>query len=134
MQGNPDGAEILQRLAGSRTPHWQYYANADASLLTDIDTGLLFLMAFWSGPAKQSFSRLTAALEAFTEDQVSLTVIDVDGAGDLGQVAGLQQIACLYGTGELVLVRQARVVEVLRGGNLSQAEYESHIRSFLSST
>lgn len=131
MQGNPNGAELLQRRTSLPDTRWQYYGQSDRSLLADIDTGLLFLMAFWSGPSMQSFSRLTEALQVFEEDEVSLTVVDVDGAEDLCRIDGLREVACLYGTGELVLVRQGQVERIIRGGNVTPKDYETHIRKFL---
>ena len=131
MQGNHKGADILQRHTTLPAARWDYYAQADRSLVAEMDRGLLFLVAFWSGPALQSFARLTEALQRFPEEEISLTVVDVDGADDLCRLDGLREIACLYGTGELVFVRDGQIRQIVRGGNLSPEQYEQHIQAFL---
>lgn len=131
MLGNRKGADILQRHTTLPATRWDYYAQADRSLVAGMDLGLLFLVAFWSGPALASFSRLTEALQSFAEEEIHLTVVDVDGADDLCRLDGLREIACLYGTGELVFIHGGQIRQIIRGGNASVEEYKQHIETFL---
>jgi len=87
----------------------RFYPEADCSIIGTIRCGVLFIMAFWSGPARLAFAELKRVLEAVDPDgQLELVVVDTDGCPDLD---GLPEFAGkLHGAGETAWVEGGRIV------------------------
>jgi hypothetical protein len=82
---------------------------ADRSLIGTIRCGILFIMAFWSGPARVAFNELMRVLEAIDpEGRLELVVVDTDGCPDLYDVP--EFVGKLNGAGEAAWVRDGRIV------------------------
>ncbi len=62
MNGNPDGLRCLAKYSKLPVERIDYRPEADKAILGQIERGLLFFMAFWSGPSFQAFAELTKAL------------------------------------------------------------------------
>ena len=50
MNGNPDGLQSLAKYSKLPIERISYFPDADENVIRDIERGILFLMAFWSGP------------------------------------------------------------------------------------
>lgn len=74
--GEFDGLAVLAKQA--KGLKFEYYPTADETLVGTVDRGVLFLMAFWSGSSRISFSRLTELLVK-EATEIELVVADVDG-------------------------------------------------------
>jgi uncharacterized protein (TIGR02996 family) len=91
-----------------------YVAGATPGLLASVRRGIVFLMAWWSGPARQAFAALASALRASDPDgRLLLVVIDVDGipgesAAEFEQL--LRPHHHLSGSGEALWVCRSRVI------------------------
>ena len=58
-----------------------YRSDADTSLILEIGYGVLFIMAFWSGPSVKAFSEITEIIERLDPmELLKFAVIDTDGA------------------------------------------------------
>ena len=62
MGGNPDGILSLAKYSRLPAERIRYVPDADVATVRSIRRGVLFLMAFWSGPAVQAFAKLTEVL------------------------------------------------------------------------
>lgn len=81
QRGDPDGIHILAKLTQLPIDRIEYYANSDTSIIADIQCGVLFLMAFWSGPSVNAFRELTRIVMQHDPDgELQFVTIDVDGA------------------------------------------------------
>jgi len=108
MGGNPDGLRSLVKYSKLPAERIKYVADANEDTVRSIGRGILFLMAFWSGPSVMAFAKLTEVLAALKADDLELVVVDVDGSVDLyvlpefkGQVSG---------SGETAWVRHGKIV------------------------
>lgn len=59
----------------------RYLPDSETSLIHDIKRGILFVMAFWSGPSVKAFNQLTEVVNRLDPDgTLEFVVIDTDGA------------------------------------------------------
>lgn len=80
-QGNPNGMKSLKNYACMPIERIEYHANAETSLIQQIDFGLLFIMAFWSGSSVLAFKEITGILNRLDSSALlRFVVIDTDGA------------------------------------------------------
>src|SRR5437762_10334977 len=108
MEGNPDGLRSLAKDSKLPVERIGYHADADEATVRSIGRGVLFLMAFWSGPAVQAFAKLTEVLASLPSHDLELVVVDVDGSAPLYELPEFKgQIA---GAGETAWVRDGRIV------------------------
>jgi uncharacterized protein (TIGR02996 family) len=119
--GNPAGhlhfakqyPDLLERIV--------YLAGATPSLLSSLPRGVVFLMAWWSGPARQAFSELAAALRVSDPTgDLLVVVIDVDGipeefSWEFDRLVRPHRVQ-LSGAGEGLWVCRGRVIGVTRSG------------------
>lgn len=108
----PDPMESLgfteQYLATRRA---QYIGEDAHFALEGIDCGILFFMAFWSGPARQAFAELKRVLAEIDPDgRIELVVIDLDGCTQMPNVPGLSVAMLSGGYGETAWVKNGRIV------------------------
>jgi hypothetical protein len=86
-----------------------YYEEADESLLAEIACGVLFVMAFWSGPSVEAFMKLTEELARLDpEGKLRLVVVDTDGLPDLP--SSLDLLDRRGGYGETAWVKEGSVI------------------------
>lgn len=104
MNGNPDGLSILERRSLYPFLSLRYIPDANENLVSTIEYGILFLMAFWSVPAVSAFAKLTKAIHDMAAGEIEVVVVDVDGSPDFYQ---LPDIRTLYGG--LVTVPEGKV-------------------------
>jgi len=79
--------------------------------ITSIRCGILFFMAFWSGPARQAYGELKRFLaELDPGGQVELIVIDVDGCTKLCKLPEFGVRTIRGGYGETAWVHNGRIV------------------------
>jgi hypothetical protein len=117
MGGNPDGLRSLVKYAKLPAERIKYVPDADEETIRSIDRGILFLMAFWSGPSVQAFARLTEVLVALPAKDLELVVADVDGSPDLYELPEFK--GQITGSGETAWVRHGNIVNTSgRGLNM----------------
>jgi hypothetical protein len=87
----------------------RFYGEADHAVIGTIRAGVLFIMAFWSGPARLAFAELKRVLEAVDPDGwLELVVVDTDGCPGLYELP--EFAGKLSGAGEAAWVRGGRIV------------------------
>jgi hypothetical protein len=112
----------------------RYLPEADRTVLDSVRLGVIFIMAFWSGPARMAFAHLKRVLSV--EDpsgKLELVVIDTDGCSDLyesQEVAGRFHGGGLSGAGETAWVLNGRVLNTSIFGAES-GTFESFTRNLL---
>jgi hypothetical protein len=108
MEGNPDGLRSLTKYSKLPVERIKYHADADEGTVRSIGRGILFLMAFWSGPSVQAFAKLTEVLASLPSHDLELVVVDVDGSAPLYELPEFQ--GQISGSGETAWVRDGRIV------------------------
>jgi len=87
----------------------RFYSEADRAVLSTIRCGVLFVMAFWSGPARLAFQELKRVLEAVDpEGRLELVVVDTDGCPDIWELP--EFVGKLHGAGETAWIREGQLV------------------------
>jgi|GEM_PF-1345409 len=110
---------------GTRTV--RYFEHADRSIVATVGLGVLFVMAFWSGPSRKAFQLLKSSL--LNEDplgRITLLVVDTDGCPDLYRAPFFENL--LHGGGETAWIYEGKVICTL--GYKPEA-YPQSIRSLL---
>jgi hypothetical protein len=116
-------------LSSAMTKRTRFYSEADRSVLGTIRCGVLFVMAFWSGPARLAFQELKRVLEAVDpEGRLELVVVDTDGCPDIYQLP--EFIGKMHGAGEAAWIRDGRVI-CTSGLGYRPACYEPNTRLLL---
>src|SRR3954468_23750078 len=109
MNGNPDGLRSLAKYSKLPVERIRYFPDADERVVRAITRGVLFQMAFWSGPAVQAFAKLTEVVAKLDpEGRVELVVVDIDGSEALSAVS--EFLGGVRGAGETAWVRNGSVV------------------------
>jgi hypothetical protein len=104
-----DRVKALGELPASHAGRTRFLAEADRSVFGTIRLGVLFVMAFWSGPSRQGFAKLKEVLAALDPGgRLDLVVVDIDGCPNLYETAEFS--GQLHGWGEVAWVRDGRVV------------------------
>lgn len=109
MADSFDPWRALGEIPGSRSRSVRYLPTADRTIFSKIRLGVLFVMAWWSGGAQQSFRRLKAVLSELDPDgRLELVIVDTDGATDLH--ASPEFHGQLHGWGEVAWIRKGQVL------------------------
>jgi hypothetical protein len=109
MNGNADGLQSLAKYSKMPMERIKYFPDADESVVRGIERGILFLMAFWSGPSVKAFGKLTEAVSHLDKAQVvQLVVVDVDGSPALYELPEI--LGRVHGAGETAWVRNGSIV------------------------
>lgn len=117
MGCNPEGLRSLVKYSKLPAERIKYVADADENTVRSIDRGVLFLMAFWSGPSVMAFAKLTEVLAALESEDLELVVVDVDGSPDLYELPEFK--GQISGSGETAWVRHGKIVNTSgRGMNV----------------
>ena len=103
---------LLNSALAART---RFYPEADRSVVGTIRRGVLFNMAFWSGPARVAFTELKRVLEEADPDgQLELVVVDADGCPDLDELPEFHG-RLSSGAGETAWVMEGRIIRTAPG-------------------
>lgn len=108
MAGNPNGLRSLTKYSKLPVERIRYDPDAEESSVRSIRRGVLFLMAFWSGPSVQAFAKLTEVLARLDAEGLELVVVDVDGSPDLYDLPEFK--GKVRGYGETAWVRDGKIV------------------------
>jgi hypothetical protein len=108
MPGNPEGLRSITKYSKLPTDRIKYLPEASEADLRAIRRGILFLMAFWSGPAVMTFSTLTQVLARLPAQELEVVVADVDGSPELYELPEFR--GKVHGTGETAWVREGQIV------------------------
>lgn len=109
MTGNPDGLRSLAKYSKLPVERIRYVPDADERVVRAITRGVLFQMAFWSGPAVPAFAKLTEVIATLDpEGRIELVVVDIDGSEALSAVS--EFLGGVRGAGETAWVRNGSVV------------------------
>jgi thiol-disulfide isomerase/thioredoxin len=108
MGGNPDGLHSLAKYSKLPVERIKYLADADEENVRAIGRGILFLMAFWSGPSVKAFAKLTEVVASLPAHDLELVVVDVDGSFPLYELPEFK--GQISGSGETAWVRDGRIV------------------------
>ncbi|MBL8848605.1 MAG: hypothetical protein JNG89_02935 [Planctomycetaceae bacterium] len=103
MVGRLDGMAVLSRLCPLSHPNLRFVANADTSLIAEVNRGVLLLMAFWSGSSVTSYRRLMQTLQTPAGRNIEVVVVDHDGAHPLYVIPEFS--GRLGGNGETAWIR-----------------------------
>jgi hypothetical protein len=106
--GNPNGLRSLAKYSRLPVGRIRYVPDADAATVRSLRRGVLFLMAFWSGPSVQAFAKLTEVLARLDAEALELVVADVDGSPDLYELPEFK--GKVHGAGETAWVRNGEIV------------------------
>src|SRR5262249_41754912 len=107
--GNTEGLRSLVQYTKLPIERVTYLPDADEAIIGSIRRGILFLMAFWSGPSVTAFARLTEVVARFDiEGVLELVVVDVDGSPNLYELP--EFVGKVHGAGETAWVREGKIV------------------------
>src|SRR5262245_2815524 len=96
-------------LPPSLAPRTRFYTESDRGVIATIRCGVLFIMAFWSGPSRKAFEQLKRALGSLEPDgRWELIVVDTDGCPELYDLPEFARK--LHGAGEAAWVRKGQIV------------------------
>lgn len=109
MEHDLDRMGILARASAIPRSRLRFLAEADGSVVDRITCGVVFVMAFWSGPSLRAYRRLTEVLAALDpEGRLEFVVVDADGCPALYDRA--EFIGRMSGAGETAWVRDGRIL------------------------
>jgi hypothetical protein len=109
MTGNTDGLRTLSNYSKLPLNRIRYFPEADETIIGGIDRGILFLMAFWSGPSLKAFASITeTVLRLDTSHALELVVVDLDGSPAVCTVP--EFTGKIQGAGESAWVRNGSIV------------------------
>jgi hypothetical protein len=129
VAGNPEGLRSLAKYSKLPVERIRYVPDADASFVRSIRRGVLFLMAFWSGPSVQAFAKLTEILARLNAKDMELVVVDVDGSPELYELPEFK--GKVHGYGETGWVRDGKIIAT-SGLGLNTACFEPNMLTLLS--
>jgi hypothetical protein len=81
QRGNPNGMLSLAKSSKIPIERIRYLPDSTTSVIADVNCGILFVMAFWSGTSIKAFHQLTEILSRLDPDgRLEFVVVDTDGA------------------------------------------------------
>jgi hypothetical protein len=87
----------------------RFLPETDQHVIAGIRRGILFVMAFWSGPSRQAFAELKRVLAQLDPGgRLELVVVDTDGCPDLYEHPAF--VGRMHGAGEAAWVVDGQVV------------------------
>lgn len=127
-----DNLKRLGELPRSHAARIRYLAAADRSVFGTIQFGVLFVMAWWSGPSHQGWFKLKQVLTALDPNgRLEVIMVDTDGCPDLYECP--EFAGQLHGWGEVAWVRCGQVVRTSGTGYRPEC-FEPFTRELLAST
>jgi hypothetical protein len=128
MDSNPNGIRRLAKYSRLPDERIRYVPNADEATVRSIGRGVLFLMAFWSGPSVRAFAQLTEVLARLNPEGLELVVADVDDSPDLYELPEFK--GKVHGAGETAWVRDGKIIAT-SGLGLNTACFEPNTLALL---
>jgi hypothetical protein len=129
VSGNTEGIRSLVKYTKLPIKRVTYLPDADKAIIGSIRRGILFLMAFWSGPSVTAFARLTEIVARLDEGgTLEIVVVDVDGSPALHEVP--EFVGKVHGVGETAWVRDGKIVAT-SGLGLNTACFEPNTAALL---
>lgn len=122
----------LAEKSGLPETRFQFCIEADESVFATVSRGILFLFAFWSGPAHVSFKRLTQTVaELDPQSRLQFVVVDIDGAPRICESAEFR--GRVHGNGEAAWIRDGHIEAVCGYDRRKEAaqDYEKFTRRLL---
>jgi hypothetical protein len=111
----------------------RFYSVSDRAVLATIQFGVLFVMAFWSGPARRAFYELKRVLEAIdTDGRLELVFVDADGCEDLYDLPEFAK-SKLTSAGETAWIRAGKIIQTSGYGYHPEC-FEPNTRQLLDET
>lgn len=132
MQGDYKTTKWLAEKSGLPECRFRFCETADESVFASITRGVLFLFAFWSGPAHVAFERLTQTVARLDpESRLQFVVVDIDGAARICESP--EFIGRVNGNGEAAWIRDGHIEAVCGSPPRqdSSAEYERLTRELM---
>jgi hypothetical protein len=109
MNGNPHGLRSLAKYSKLPIERISYFPDADDNVIRGIERGILFLMAFWSGPSITAFAQITEVISRLDKGRaLQLAVVDVDGSTPLYELP--EFAGRIHGAGESGWVRDGSII------------------------
>jgi hypothetical protein len=109
MEESFDRWRALGELPASLAGRLRFVPQANRSIVRTIRCGVLFVMAFWSGPARKAFAELKRVLAAVDPGgRLELVVVDTDGCPDLHELT--EFAGKLHGAGEAAWILDGEMV------------------------
>jgi hypothetical protein len=109
VTGNPDGLRSVAKYSKLPIQRIKYFPDAGEEVVKAIRRGILFQMAFWSGPAVQAFAKLTQVIARHDpKGEIELVVVDIDGSAGLSTVS--EFFGGAQGAGETAWVRNGSII------------------------
>ncbi len=129
LRGNPNGLSSLAKYSKLPVERIRYYPDADENVVRAIGRGILFQIAFWSGPAFAAFAKLTETISKLDPDsRLELIVVDIDGSAALCAVS--DSLGGVRGAGETAWIRNGFVMAT-NGLGFNVECYARHTQSLL---
>ncbi|MFA8019482.1 hypothetical protein [Bremerella cremea] len=106
--GELDGHELLRKYSRVPVDQIEFVAKPTLETIAGIKRGLLFLVAFWSGPAMRAFGTLTEELADLDFYKYRFVAGDIDGAEELRE---LQEVgdSLMTGDGKTLWIHEGTV-------------------------
>lgn len=122
----------LAEESGLPETRFRFYPEADELVLGTISRGVLFLFAYWSGPAHMAFKRLSQVVGNLDPNgRLDFVVVDIDGARRICELPDFRGI--VHGNGEAAWILDGRIqaVSAARPPTDSSHHYEQFTRQLL---
>ncbi len=108
-EGKFDGEKVLRKYSRLPAAQIEFVPEATVETIRDINRGVLFLVAFWSGPSMQAFATLTEELSRLEFGSCRFVAADVDGADELRQLPEIGN-SLMNGDGKTLWIRGGKII------------------------
>ncbi len=111
--GEVDGDEVLKKYSRLPVKQIEFVADPTLETIAGIGRGVLFLVAFWSGPAMRAFVTLTKELADLDFSNYRFVAADVDGSDELRQLWEVGE-TLINGDGKTLWIRDGKIIAALK--------------------
>ncbi len=124
-----DPIRALGTIPHSHVARFRFLSEAHHSDVATISRGVLFFIAFWSGPSMQALVELKRVLAAVDPGgELQLVVVDTDGCADLCEMAEFR--SNIHGWGEAAWIKNGKICRT-SGMGFHPECFEPFTRQFL---
>lgn len=121
--------EYLVRPSGDLASRIDFYPEANVELILSQRCAIVFIMAFWSGPARKVYPAfIQAAQEADPAGELQILVVDTDGIPAWYELPELREK--LGGWGEVLAIHDGKIL-ASTGLGLRQEKYRFIVNSLV---
>lgn len=129
QHGDPDGMRSLAKLTKLPIERIRYFPVSNTSVIGEINLGILFVMAFWSGPSIKAFHQLTEIISRLDPKGIlEFVVVDTDGAEAFYDHPAFKDK--LSGAGEVAWIKGG-VIKWTSGLGYNPHCFEPHTKALL---